>query len=94
MAGGGIKQNNITIRGGADGITPEFMIEDDNLKVSYDNKISFTSLGKVVGNTGPQGPQGAPGPQGEPGNLGAETEKWTFVLEDGTTVEKFVCVKR
>ena len=43
---------------GADGITPDFKVENGELLVSYDNGASWTSLGNV------QGANGAPGENG------------------------------
>ena len=64
MAGGGIKQNFITVRGGADGRTPIFNITDGNLAYSYDEGSTWFSLGKVVGKDGLDGKDGATGATG------------------------------
>lgn len=50
--GGGIKINNITVRGGADGKTPVFKIENGHLYNKYDNTAKWQDLGEVKGEKG------------------------------------------
>ena len=80
---------------GADGITPQFKIEDGKWFVSYDNgeEGSWTELGQATGDQGEPGTPGTPGEPGAPGENGdsffrevTETEEdVTFTLADGTT---------
>lgn len=55
---------------GTDGITPLLRITDGYWEVSYDNGITWISLG--VKATGEQGPQGEPGKDGEDGKDGQD----------------------
>jgi hypothetical protein len=61
MAGGGIKINNISVSGGADGKTPVFKIENGKLFNSYDNGITWYELGQVKGADGSNGVDGKNG---------------------------------
>ena len=61
MAGGGIKINNISVSGGADGKTPVFKIENGKLFNSYDNGITWYELGQVKGADGNNGVDGKNG---------------------------------
>ena len=61
MAGGGVKINNITVSGGADGKTPIFKIEAGYLYNSYDNGTTWYSLGEVKGQDGQDGLDGSTG---------------------------------
>ena len=61
MAGGGIKFNNISVIGGANGKTPIFKIEDGHLYNSYNNGSTWNDLGQVRGVDGSDGADGATG---------------------------------
>ena len=56
--------NQYTIKNGEDGITPAFKIEEGELKVSYDNGESWTSLGYIYGENGVMGIDGDDGEDG------------------------------
>lgn len=90
MAGGGIKVNNITVSGGADGLTPVFKIEGGILFYSYNNREegSWYELGQVKGVDGTNGKDGKTGAKlisqeliGQDAN-GGNIYKQTF--DDGT----------
>lgn len=70
MAGGGVKINNITVSGGADGKTPTFKIDDGVLYNSYDGGVTWRELGTVKGEDGEDGAPGAPGAPGAKGDKG------------------------
>lgn len=74
-AGGGIKINNITVRGGADGKTPVFKIENERLFISYDSGTNWKDLGQIVGAQGIKGDKGDKGDTGEKGDKGDTGEK-------------------
>ena len=72
---------------GQDGVTPQLKIENGKWYVSYDNGASWTELGQV---TGDQGPQGTPGNGGDAFFQNVDTSNSdyvTFVLADGTEVK-------
>lgn len=61
-AGGGIKINNISVRGGADGKTAIFKIENGYLYPSYNNGTTWEkTLGQVKGEDGAEGEKGDTG---------------------------------
>lgn len=89
MAGGGVKVNNFTINGGANGKTPTFKIEGGHLYNSYDNGTTWGDLGQVKGSDGQDGQDGSTGAklvsqvlQGQDAN-GGNIYLQTF--DDGTT---------
>lgn len=91
MAGGGVKINNISVRGGANGKTPRFKIEDGNLYNTYQDgeNPNWNNLGRVKGADGTNGRDGASGAklvsqvlQGQDEN-GGNIYLQTF--DDGTT---------
>lgn len=89
MAGGGVKINNISVRGGANGKTPTFKIEDGHLYNSYNGGTTWNDLGQVKGADGDDGRDGANGAklvsqvlQGQDEN-GGNIYLQTF--DDGTT---------
>lgn len=47
-AGGGIRIQNVTVRGGADGKTPQFKLEDGILYNSYDNGRVWHAIGMTL----------------------------------------------
>lgn len=61
MAGGGIRMNNISISGGADGRTPEFNVVNGELFYSFDNWVTRYSLGVIKGADGTDGADGRTG---------------------------------
>lgn len=77
MAGGGVKINNIAVRGGADGKTPEFKRENDTLFYTFDkgDEKTWYSLGIVRGYKGDKGEQGEQGEQGIQGIKGEKGDK-------------------
>ena len=58
MAGGGVKINNITVTGGANGRTATFKIENGKLYNSYDSGLTWYELGQVAGDNGTDGQDG------------------------------------
>lgn len=80
MAGGGIKVNNITVSGGADGKTPVFKIEDGKLFNSYNNGVSWYELGQVKGADGKDGVDGVNGVDGEDGPRGLQGERGSTLI--------------
>ena len=84
---------------GKDGVTPQFMIQDGDWYVSYDNGLNWIHVGQATGDQGPQGETGATGSQGPQGNPGisgdsmfsnvdcSNSEYVTFVLGDGTEIK-------
>lgn len=85
MAGGGIKINNIKVSGGADGKTPIFKIEGENLYNSYDNGSTWNIIGKVVGANGQDGRDGVDGKDGVDGEKGATGAKLVSQVFYGKT---------
>lgn len=85
MAGGGIKINNIKVSGGADGKTPIFKIEGENLYNSYDNGRTWNIIGKVVGANGQDGRDGVDGKDGVDGEKGATGAKLVSQVFYGKT---------
>ena len=57
---------------GADGITPDFKVENGELLVSYDKGANWTSLGNVQGADGADGINGTNGENGAPGDPGKD----------------------
>lgn len=74
-AGGGIKINNISVRGGADGKTPIFKIENGNLYNSYTSGTTWNKIGEV---------KGAQGDKGKDGNDGKDAAKLVRQVLRGT----------
>ena len=60
---------------GADGITPDFKVEEGEIFVSYDGGESWTSLGYIQGADGKDGVDGAPGEKGDKGDTGEKGDK-------------------
>ena len=58
MAGGGVKINNINVKGGANGRTATFKIENGHLYNSYNSGVSWYDLGQVNGEDGVDGQDG------------------------------------
>lgn len=73
MAGGGVKINNISVRGGANGKTPTFALGESisqtsgHLYNSYDNGVNWHDLGQVKGADGIDGENGINGINGVDG---------------------------
>lgn len=63
MAGGGVKINNISVRGGANGKTPRFKIENGHLYNTYQDgeNPDWNDLGQVKGEKGDKGDKGDKG---------------------------------
>ncbi|MBQ7292817.1 MAG: hypothetical protein IJW79_03650, partial [Clostridia bacterium] len=84
---------------GENGKTPTFKIENGELKVSYDNGATWTSLGNVQGADGADGEDGRNGSSGNNGKDGKdgkdgitpqlrinlETNEWEVSYDNGTT---------
>ncbi len=81
---------------GVDGKTPTFKIENGELKVSYDNGATWTSLGTVKGADGADGRNGSSGSNGKDGKDGKdgitpqlrinlETNEWEVSYDNGAT---------
>lgn len=87
MAGGGIRVNNITVSGGANGKTATFKIEDGKLYNSFDD-LTWYDLGTVKGADGADGATGAKivsmtftGVDAAGGNT------YTMVFDNGTSAQ-------
>lgn len=84
MAGGGIKINNNSIRGGADGITYTPRIGADGLLYFDPNRRGYNSIGGFVikGEDGRDGVDGLPGRDGAKGEKGATGAKLVAMVPD------------
>lgn len=84
MAGGGIKINNNSIRGGADGITYTPRIGADGLLYFDPNRRGYNSIGGFVikGEDGRDGVDGLPGRDGAKGEKGATGAKLVEMVPD------------
>lgn len=73
MAGGGVKINNISVVGGANGKTPTFALGENisqtsgHLYNSYDNGLNWYDLGQIKGADGVDGEDGTNGTNGVDG---------------------------
>lgn len=71
---------------GEDGVTPKLKIEDDYWMVSYDNGLTWESLGSKA--SGTDGAPGSPGPQGAEGvtprlRINSDTDVWEVSYDNG-----------
>ena len=84
MAGGGIKINNNSIRGGADGITYTPRFGADGLLYFDPNRRGYNSIGGFVikGKDGRDGANGLPGRDGAKGEKGATGAKLVAMVPD------------
>lgn len=73
MAGGGIKVNNVTVRGGADGATFIPSVDSDG-NLSWTNNKGYSNP-EIVNIRGPKGEKGDKGDQGIQGIQGIQGEK-------------------
>lgn len=85
---------------GKDGVTPQLKIENNYWYVSYDKGVTWTELGKAVGEDGKDGidgEDGKPGTDGKPGKDGVDGDSMFsnvtydennvyFILTNGTTL--------
>ena len=69
---------------GKDGVTPQLKIENNYWYVSYDKGVTWTELGKAVGEDGKDGQDGKPGADGKDGQDG--DSMFTSVTYDDNNV--------
>lgn len=75
---------------GQDGITPRLKIENDYWYISYDNGVTWTQLGKAVGENGQDGRDGIDGQDGEKGEKGDQGEPGYSMFTEVTQDDDFV----